>query len=173
MWPKYCSFNFSISPSNECSGLISFRMDWLALLAVQGFLRVFSNTTPQKHQFFGAQLSLWFNSHIHTWLLERINSFKFSDWRNELGCFRQRLNGCIQPLDEASDWERQREEESVTRWNQERFSKGTAAVQCPASEKARITGQLELERKVPIRFIWAVLCLVAQSCPILLRLHGL
>ena len=38
-WPKYCSFNFSISPSNEYSGLISFRMDWLALLAVQGTLK--------------------------------------------------------------------------------------------------------------------------------------
>ena len=35
-WPKYCSFSFSISPSNEYSGLISFRMDWLDLLAVQG-----------------------------------------------------------------------------------------------------------------------------------------
>ena len=57
-WPKYCRFSFSISPSNEYSGLISFRMDWLDLLAVQGTLRVFSNTTVQKHQFFGAQLSL-------------------------------------------------------------------------------------------------------------------
>jgi len=38
-WPKYWSFNFSISPSNEYSGLISFRMDWLDLLAVQGTLR--------------------------------------------------------------------------------------------------------------------------------------
>ena len=38
-WPKYWSFSFSISPSNECSGLISFRMDWLDLLAVQGILR--------------------------------------------------------------------------------------------------------------------------------------
>ena len=37
-WPKYWSFSFSISPSNECSGLISFRMDWLNLLAVQGTL---------------------------------------------------------------------------------------------------------------------------------------
>ena len=44
-WPKYWSFNFNISPSNEHSGLISFRMDWLDLLAVQGtFSRVFSNT---------------------------------------------------------------------------------------------------------------------------------
>ena len=56
-WPKYWNFSFSISPSNEYSGLISFRMDWLALLAVQKDSRVFSNTTVQKHQFFGAQLS--------------------------------------------------------------------------------------------------------------------
>ena len=39
-WPKYWSFNFSISPSNEYSGLISFRMDWLDLLAAQGILKV-------------------------------------------------------------------------------------------------------------------------------------
>ena len=38
-WPKYCGFSFSISPSNEYSGLISFRMDWLDLLAVQGTLK--------------------------------------------------------------------------------------------------------------------------------------
>ena len=57
-WPKYWSFSFSISPSNEHPGLISFRMDWLDLLAVQGTHRVFSNTTVQKHQFFSAQLSL-------------------------------------------------------------------------------------------------------------------
>ena len=55
--PKYWSFSFNISPSNEYSGLISFRMDWLDLLAVQGTLsRVFSNTIVQKHQFFSAQL---------------------------------------------------------------------------------------------------------------------
>ena len=70
-WLKYWSFSFSISPSNEYSELISFRMDWLDLLAVQGLSRVFSNTTVQKHQFFSAQLSLWFNSHIHTRLLEK------------------------------------------------------------------------------------------------------
>ena len=57
-WPKYWSFSFSISPSNEYSALISFRMDWLDLLAVQGLSRVLSNTTVQKHQFFSAQLSL-------------------------------------------------------------------------------------------------------------------
>ena len=58
-WPKYWSFSFSIILSKEIPGLISFRMDWLDLLAVQGGLsRVFSNTTVQKHQFFGTQLSL-------------------------------------------------------------------------------------------------------------------
>ena len=57
-WPKYWSFSFSISPSSEYSGLISFRMDWVDLLAVQGTLRVYSNTAVQKHQFFGTQLSL-------------------------------------------------------------------------------------------------------------------
>ena len=58
-WPKDWSFSFSISPSNEYSGLISFRTDCFYLLAVQGTLsRVFSNTTVQKHQFFGTQLSL-------------------------------------------------------------------------------------------------------------------
>ena len=50
-WPKYWNFSFSMSPSNEYLGLISFRMDWLDLLAVKGLSRVFSNTTVQKHQF--------------------------------------------------------------------------------------------------------------------------
>ena len=53
-WPKYWSFSFSISPSNEYSGLISFRMDWFDLLAVRGLSRVF-NIIVQKHLFFGAQ----------------------------------------------------------------------------------------------------------------------
>ena len=57
-WPKYWSFNFSIIPSNECSVLISFRIDWLDVLLSKGLSRVFSNTTVQKHQFFGTQLSL-------------------------------------------------------------------------------------------------------------------
>ena len=65
------SITFSISPSNEYSGLISFRMDWLDLLESKGVSSVFSNTTIQKHQFFSAQLSLQSNSHIHTWLLEK------------------------------------------------------------------------------------------------------
>ena len=63
-WPNYWSFSFSIIPSKEIPGLI-FRMDWLDLLAVQGTLKSLSNTTVQKHQFFGAQLSSQSNSHIH------------------------------------------------------------------------------------------------------------
>ena len=51
-WPKYWSFSFYISPSNEHSGLISFRMDWLEPSQSKGLSRVFSNTTVQKHQFF-------------------------------------------------------------------------------------------------------------------------
>ena len=70
-WPKYWSCSFSISPSNEHPGLIAFRMDWLGLLAVQGTLRSLPNTTVQKHQFFGAQLSSQSNSYIHTWPLEK------------------------------------------------------------------------------------------------------
>ena len=65
-WPKYWSFSFSISPSNEYSGLFSFRIDWFDLLAVQVF-----SSTIWKHQSFGAQPYLWSNSHIHTWLLEK------------------------------------------------------------------------------------------------------
>ena len=70
-WPKYWSFRFSISPSNEYAGLIS--LGWTGWISLQskGLPRVFSSTTLQKHQFFSAQLSLWSNSHIHTWLLEK------------------------------------------------------------------------------------------------------
>ena len=57
-WPKYWSFSFNLSSSNEHSGLISFRMDWLYLLQSKGLSRVFSSTTVQKHQFFSTQLSL-------------------------------------------------------------------------------------------------------------------
>ena len=55
-WPKYWSFSFSISPSNEYSGLISLGWtDWISLQS-KGLSRVFSNITVQRHQFFGAQL---------------------------------------------------------------------------------------------------------------------
>ena len=65
-WPKYWSFTFSISPSNEHPGMMSFRMDGLDFLQSKGLSRVFSNTIVQKQQFFGAQLSSQPNSHIHT-----------------------------------------------------------------------------------------------------------
>ena len=65
-WPKYWSFSLSISPSSEHPGLISFRIDWLISLQSKGLSRDFSNTTVQKHQFFGVQLSSQSNSHIHT-----------------------------------------------------------------------------------------------------------
>ena len=61
-WPDYWSFSFSVSPSNEYSGLISFGIDWVDLQLPKGLSRVFSNPTVQKHQFFGTQLSLWSNS---------------------------------------------------------------------------------------------------------------
>ena len=71
-WPKCCNFSFSISPSNEYSRLISFKIDWFDLLAVQGTLKSnFSSATVQKHQFFSTQPSLWSSSHICTWLLEK------------------------------------------------------------------------------------------------------
>ena len=67
----YWSFSFNISPSNEHSGLLSFRMDWLDLIAIQGTLKSLLQHHSQKHQFFGTQLSLESNSHIHTWPLEK------------------------------------------------------------------------------------------------------
>ena len=66
-WPKYWSFSFSISPSNEHPGLISFRMDWLDLLAVQGTLKNLLQHHTSKASIL--QPSLW--SIFHTWLLEK------------------------------------------------------------------------------------------------------
>ena len=57
-WPKYWSFSFSISPPNEYSGLITFKMDWLDLLVVQGTLKSLLQHHSSKHQFFSAQPSL-------------------------------------------------------------------------------------------------------------------
>ena len=71
-WPKYWSFRFIISPSNEYSRLISFRMDWLDLLAVEGALKSFLQHHSSKASilwcsgFFIVQLSS-----IYTWLLEK------------------------------------------------------------------------------------------------------
>ena len=65
-WPKYWSFSFSISPSSEYSGLISFGLTSLISLLSKGLLRAFSSTTFQNYNFFGAQPSLWSNSYIDT-----------------------------------------------------------------------------------------------------------
>ena len=65
-WPNNWSFNFIISPSNGHPGLISFRMDWLDLLAVQRTLKVLLQHHSSKHQSFSSQLSLCSNYHIHT-----------------------------------------------------------------------------------------------------------
>ena len=65
-WPKYWSFSFSIIPSKGIPGLISFRMDWLDLLAVQGTLKSLLKHHSSKAAFFGAQPSSQSNSHIHT-----------------------------------------------------------------------------------------------------------
>ena len=68
-WPNNWSFSFS--PTNEYSGLNSFRIDCFDLLAVQETLKSLLRITVQKHQLFGAQPSLWSTSHIHTWPLEK------------------------------------------------------------------------------------------------------
>ena len=69
--PKYWSFSFSISPSNEHPGRISFRRDLLDLLAVQGTLKSILQHHRSKASIFSAQLSSQSNSHIRTWPLEK------------------------------------------------------------------------------------------------------
>ena len=71
--PKYWSFTFSFkgSPSNEYSGLISFRMDWFDLLAVRGTIKRLLQHHSSKESILGPQLSLCFNSHTHKWLLKK------------------------------------------------------------------------------------------------------
>ena len=68
-WPNYWRFSFNIRPSKEYSTLISFRMDWLNLLAVQGTLKRLLKHQTSRGSIFSAQLSLYSNSNIHTWLL--------------------------------------------------------------------------------------------------------
>ena len=70
-WRKDWSFSVNISPSNEYSGMISFRIDWFDLLDAQGTLKSFLQHHNSNHHFSGTQPSLWSNSHIYTWLLEK------------------------------------------------------------------------------------------------------
>ena len=68
-WPKYWSFSFSIIKNTQDWS----PLEWTGWISLQskGLSRVFSKTTVQRHQFFGAQFSSQSNSHIHTWLLEK------------------------------------------------------------------------------------------------------
>ena len=68
---KDCCWNWSSNTLNEHSGLISFRIDWFDHLCRPKDSQIFSSTTIWKHHFFGTQPSLWANSHICTWLLEK------------------------------------------------------------------------------------------------------
>ena len=68
-WPKYWSFSFNISPSNEHPEPISFRMDWLDLLAVQGTLQSLLQHHSSKASILQCS-AIRSNSHIHTWLLK-------------------------------------------------------------------------------------------------------
>ena len=73
-WPKYWSFSFIISPSILPVNTQDWSpLEWTGWISLQseGLSRVFSSTTVQKHQLFGAQLSSQSNSHIHTWPLEK------------------------------------------------------------------------------------------------------
>ena len=70
-WPKYWSFSFSTSPSNEHPGLFSFRMDWLDLPAVQGTLKSLLQPHSSKASVFRHSAFFISNSHIHTWPLEK------------------------------------------------------------------------------------------------------
>ena len=65
-WPEYWSFSFNISPSNEYSGLISFRMDWLDLLALLETLKSLLQHHSSKASVFQSSVSLWSISHIHS-----------------------------------------------------------------------------------------------------------
>ena len=69
-WLKYWSFSFSISPSNEYSGLISFRIDWLGLFAVQGTLKSLLQHHSSKASIL-RHLAFFIVQHIHRWLLEK------------------------------------------------------------------------------------------------------
>ena len=69
-WPNYWGFTFSILPMN-IQGWFPLGLTGLLSLQSKGLSRVFSNTTVQKHQLFDTQSSLWFHSHIRTWLMEK------------------------------------------------------------------------------------------------------
>ena len=70
-WPKCWSFSFSISPSVSIQGSFPLGLTGVISLLFKVLSKVFSSTTIQKHQFFGAQPSLWFISQLHIWQMEK------------------------------------------------------------------------------------------------------
>ena len=91
-WPKYWSFTFHLSPSNEYSGLVSFRIDWFDLLAVKVLSRVFPSTTIRKHQFFSTQPFYGPTlTYIHDYWKD--HSFDYMDlcWQNDFLAFKYGL----------------------------------------------------------------------------------
>ena len=86
--PKHWNFSFSINPSSETSGLISFKIDWFDLLAVQGTLKSLPSTTVRKHQFFGAQPYLWSNStSIHDYWKNQNFDYTGPCWQSNVSAF--------------------------------------------------------------------------------------
>ena len=79
-WPKYWSFNFSISPSTEYSGLISFGIDWFHFLAVQGTLKSLLQHHSSKASVLQHSVLLLSSSHICTWLLEKKKTVALTIW---------------------------------------------------------------------------------------------
>ena len=78
-WPKYCSFSISISPSNKYSGLISLKMDWFDLLAVQGTLRSLLQHHSSKASILQHPPSLRFSSHNCMWLKKKMYTTKLKN----------------------------------------------------------------------------------------------
>ena len=103
-WSKYWSFSFSINPSSEYSGLISLKIDWFDLLAVQGTLRSLQHHSA-KASIFGVLPSLWPSSHNCMWPLRR-PYLDYTDlcWQNNVSAFQHYLGLSSLSCQEAITW---------------------------------------------------------------------
>ena len=90
-WPKYWSFSFSISPYNEYSGLLSFRIDWFDLLAVQGTLKSLLQHHSSKASIHRCSAFLMANSRIHTWTTKKAIALTKTDlcWQSNVSLFNR------------------------------------------------------------------------------------
>ena len=89
-WPKYWGFSFSISPSNEYSGLISFKIDWFDFLAVQGTLKCLLQHHSSKASIFRhSALFMTLFSHLYMTTGKKKNSFNYMDicWQSNVSAF--------------------------------------------------------------------------------------